>query len=75
MVNRDRKCIYTGKPVIKEPCPKLKTQSHYFEEPRKNLMAEKKKYTDFVLCFPRRKEAYTQEDDRIKNQKHGSLSA
>ena len=36
---------------------------------------EKKKYTDFILCFPRRKEADPQKDDRIKDQEHGSLSA
>ena len=38
-----------------------KHKNHYFEQPMKEESIygkEKKKYTDLVLCFPRRKEAY-----------------
>ena len=45
------------------------------EIPRKELIKKKEKQRNPFLCHRRRKEAYTQEDDRIKNQKHGSLSA
>ena len=33
---------------------------------------EKKKYTNFVLCFPGRKEADSQKDDWIKNKNMGA---
>lgn len=48
-----RKTGNLGNPALNQ-----KTRSHYFEEPKKGESAydkKKKKYTDFVLCFPGRK--------------------
>jgi len=66
--NKDRKCIYTSKKNsnLGNPALNQKHKSHYFEQPMKGepiYGKEKKKYTDLVLCFPRRKEADSQKDD------------
>ena len=63
--------IYKKIRDMKIPYDKLDT----ILETSKELIKKKEKQRNPFLCHRRRKEAYTQEDDRIKNQKHGSLSA
>ena len=63
--------IYKKIRDMKIPYDKLDT----ILETSKELIKKKEKQRNPFLCHRRRKEAYTQEDDRIKNQEHGSLSA
>ena len=60
-----------------EPCPKLKTPKHDKTELRtegENIhVKQKKKHSNFILCYSRGKEADPSKDDFVKDQKHGSL--